>query len=103
MKTLNSYTVIIKINDNEEIFNKAYINGLDNSNLAIKGAIDVLSGMNEDKYIGILVVREKMLSCGDGKFKGDGVFHNTYSHIYNDRTNWVTVKEAKQFLMSIKA
>lgn len=103
MKTLNACTVIMKINDNETIFEKSYVNGLDNSNLAIKGAIDVLSGMNEDKYIGIAVVRQRIFCYDDGKLEGDDVCYNTCNHFLKDRTNWVTVREAKQFLMNIKA
>jgi hypothetical protein len=110
-KFINSYTVTIVTNENKDIFNalynKSYVNDLDNNvknNKAINGAIDVLSEMNEEELIGILVVRQlvKFYDDKDLKPECDSFLDNIYSHIYNDQTNWVTVKEAKQFLMNMK-
>jgi hypothetical protein len=106
-KFINSYTVTMVTNENKEIYNKSYVNDLDDNvknNKAINGAIDVLSEMNEDELIGVLVVSQLVKFYDDNGLKPECVnlLRNIYSHIYNDRTNWVTVREAKEFLMSIK-
>ena len=103
MKTLNSYTVTVEVDNNETIYEASYVNDYDNSNLAIKGALDVLAKMNEDKYVGILVVRQPVNFYDNGKAECVDKLYNTYNHISNDKTNWVTVKEAKKALMSIRA
>lgn len=110
-KFINSYTVTIVTNEHNDIFNafynKAYVNDLDNNdknNKAINGAIDVLSEMNEEELIGILIVRQlvKFYDDKDLKPECDHFLNNIYSHIDGDRTNWVTVKEAKEFLINFK-
>ena len=99
MKTLNSYSVTM-IDDNETIFEASYLNYYDNSNLAIEGAIDILSEMDDDEHLGILVVKQ-VIRLYDDKSEHVDQLHSIYNHIHDNKSNWVTAKEAKQFLMSI--
>ena len=106
METLNAFTVTIRLNSSEDFFEhdfeESYLNNEDNkakNNKAIKAAIEFLSTLNESRYIGILIVREEMEKCNQ-KYIG-GSLYNTYSHICKDKSNWVTVAEAKNFLMNM--
>ena len=106
METLNAFTVTICLNSSEDFFEHDFeescLNNEDNkakNNKAIKAAIEFLSTLNESRYIGILIVREEMEKCNQ-KYIG-GSLYNTYSHICKDKSNWVTVAEAKNFLMNM--
>ena len=106
METLNAFTVTIRLNSSEDFFEhdfeESYLNNEDNkakNNKAIKAAIEFLSTLNESRYVGILIVREEMEKCNQ-KYIG-GSLYNTYSHICKDKSNWVTVAEAKNFLMNM--
>jgi hypothetical protein len=107
-ETLNAYTVSIQLESrgfNKFDFEKSYLNKQDNkacNNEAIKQGIEFLKSLPEEQLIGILVVRQPMVKSFSGsKYIGSGVVHNTYSHICNDKSNWVTVKEAKAFLKAM--
>ena len=106
METLNAFTVTIRLNSSEDFFEhdfeESYLNNEDNkakNNKAIKAAVEFLSTLNESRYIGILIVRKEMEKCNQ-KYIG-GSLYNTYSHICKDKSNWVTVAEAKNFLMNM--
>lgn len=109
METLNAFTVTIRLNSSEDFFEHDFeescLNNEDNkakNNKAIKAAIEFLSTLNESRYIGILIVRNEMEKCiNNPKCYIGRSLYNTYNHICKDKSNWVTVAEAKNFLMNM--
>lgn len=101
---LNAYTVTIMEDGTKYSFDKSCMNDKDNracNNKAVKGAIEYLESLNPDQMIGILIVRQDMIkNMYSNTYTGAGL-HNTYSHIYHDRSNWVTVAEALNFLKNM--
>lgn len=102
---LNAWTVTVQLEAGKTAYEKSYLNGKDNftrNNQAIQGAIKFLEAMEPEILIGILVARVPMERRSvDKPFIGTGNIYNTYSHIQNDKENWVTVGEALSFLRSM--
>lgn len=107
MEKLNAYTVSIQLEPrgfNRFDFEKSYLNGKDNkacNNAAIKQGIEFLETLPEEQEIGILVVRQIMSKSCIGDYYIGGTLYNVYTHIYDDKSNWVKVKEAKNFLKNM--
>ena len=95
---MEKYTVSIQSESkgfNNFDFEASCLNSKDNlarNNQAIKEAIEFLETLPEEKKIGILITR---------KYIRSGNVHDIYSHIYIDESNWVTVREALDFLKNM--
>ena len=110
MEKLNAYTVTIQPDSNygicygEYLYNKSYTNWKSSKakdNRAIQESIALLETLPEEQEIGILIVRQEMIKSFSGNKYIGGNLYNIYSHIYNDKSNWVTVKEALDFLKNM--
>lgn len=110
MERLNAYTVTIQTESHygpcygEYLYDKSYTNWKSNKakdNRAIQESIALLETLPEEQEIGILIVRQEMLKSFSGNNYIGGNLYNIYSHIYDNKSNWVTVKEAKDFLKNM--
>lgn len=96
---LGSYSVTINVTSNnqiETIYEKSFTNNLDGSNKAINGALELLSSRNENELVGVLVVSQRVKFYDDGTLENDCMLFNNYAHFRKDKSDWVTVKEAKK-------
>ena len=103
-KTLNAYTVTIQLEAGKTAFESSFRNDEDNlakNNEGVKKALEFLAKQNESRYVGVLVVRQDMEWSDTAKRYIGGELYNTYSHICCNKSNWVTVAEAKKFLMNM--
>lgn len=104
MEKLNAYTVTIHLEPMVTSFIKIFLNGEDNkacNNIAIKQGIEFLETLPEEQEIGIWIIRQEMIKSFSGNKYIGGNLYNIYSHIYNDKSNWVTVREALDFLKNM--
>ena len=107
--TITSYTITITktpgtvlVRDKENVFNKGY--GREEGLEKLKSEVlEFISNLGEDEKIGVLVVAQKMEWCESAKvYDGCNMLHNIYSHIYEDMSNWVTVKEFREYINSLR-
>lgn len=99
-KLTSCYTINIQ-HGTEMIFNEGWL-GEENFQKLKDNAVSAMNRLHETEKIGVLVTRQDFeYSELSKKYGGCQNIYNIYSHIYEDRSNWVTVAEFKDFLKTM--
>lgn len=100
LKEKDIYTIYLFKDDNKQFF----YNYNSKKDVVAQEALEALSAFNEDEQIGILVYVQTTNTPSQLELYGTPNLlsnpFNMYSHCCNDKSNWVDVKTAREYLIT---